>query len=428
YSALFVLLVPSHHHHRLSLLEPRFSFPLPPSARDFFFLGLLHTHSNLFTTMVASVVTASSRLENAGAGVMYFIFGLVVQTFFFGLYTILIWLSTRMLLERKLKTRVNQVMFGITTFMYLLSAAYWAFSVADGVDRMYEFIGLAVNPFKVTFDHTEVTKWSPLFNAVTLINYVLSDGVVVWRAWVICLRNHRKYLWITVVFLALTALTVTLTIVFRIAGLIVSPIDNLPKGSVLDRGIDILQICTLATSLLSNFTATGVVAATAWLGPLSNHSSAFSKGKANSLKSNRILLLVVESGVLYCISALTVLTASLIRLPQGTLGDLYTPVNVQIAGAYPCVVLLLVSTTKSLSESSFTDDSYLGTGSTPSQPIRFGSNSTESTTGKPISIHFARNPAMSGISGTESTIMDISSTRPSEEKGRQNRLSDDSFV
>jgi hypothetical protein len=86
YSALFVLLVPSHHHHRLSLLEPRFSFPLPPSARDFFFLGLLHTHSNLFTTMVASVVTASSRLENAGAGVMYFIFGLVVQTFFFGVF------------------------------------------------------------------------------------------------------------------------------------------------------------------------------------------------------------------------------------------------------------------------------------------------------------------------------------------------------
>jgi hypothetical protein len=61
-------------------------------------------------------------------------------------------------------------MFGITTFMYLLSAAYWAYSVADGVDRMYEFIGVAVNPSKVTFVHTEVTKWSPLFNAATLIN------------------------------------------------------------------------------------------------------------------------------------------------------------------------------------------------------------------------------------------------------------------
>jgi hypothetical protein len=65
-------------------------------------------------------------------------------------------------------------MFGITTFMYLLSAAYWAYSFADGVDRITEFITTAVDPFRTTFDHTEVTKWSPLFNAVTLINVSLS--------------------------------------------------------------------------------------------------------------------------------------------------------------------------------------------------------------------------------------------------------------
>ncbi|KAF7357720.1 hypothetical protein MVEN_00817900 [Mycena venus] len=382
--------------------------------------------------MASSVVSSSVRLHKAGQGLMFYILGLVVQTFVFGAYTILIWMSTRMLLARKLNTRVNQVMFGITTFMYVLSAAYWCYSVADGVDRMYEYIALAVNPFRVTFDHTEVTKWSPLFNAVMLINYVLSDGVVVWRAWVICLRNHRKYLWITMVFLALTALTVILTIAFRIAGVIISPINNLPKDSILGQGVDILQVATLATSLLSNFTATGVVAATAW-GHWRTIRSAFSEGKAGSLRTNRILLLVVETGVLYCISALTVLAASLIRLPQGTLGDLYTPVNVQLAGAYPTIVLLLVSTKKSLSESSFTDDDFSssGSGSAASQPIRFaklGTNSTGTTASSefPKPIHFARNPAMSG---TDSVIMDISSSRPSTEKfGRQNRLSDDTFV
>ncbi|KAJ6527639.1 hypothetical protein B0H19DRAFT_860878, partial [Mycena capillaripes] len=186
-----------------------------------------------------------------------------------------------------------------------------------------------------------------------VFQYVLSDGVVVWRAWVICLRNQRKYLWITIVFLALTAITVGLIIAFKIAYLIISPIKDLPKDSLLERGVDILQIATIAMSVLSNFTATGVVGATAWCHYRAIR-SAFSKGKASSLRTNRILLLVVESGVLYCISTVLVLVASLIRLPQGTLGDLYTPVNVQIAGAYPCVVLLLVSTKKSLSESSFT--------------------------------------------------------------------------
>ncbi|KAJ7187864.1 hypothetical protein C8R46DRAFT_1171180 [Mycena filopes] len=299
---------------------------------------------------------------------MYFVFDLVVSTFFFGVYTVLVWFATRNLLERKLTTRVNKAMFGIITFMYLLSAGYWAYSVADGVDRSRSFIDLAKNPLKFQPDHTEVTKWSPLFNALTLLNYVLSDGIVVWRAWIICRRDHRKYLWITIFFLILTAITVFLTILFRVIGLVQSPIANLPTNSVLGRGIDILQISTLVTSLLSNLTATGAVGATAW-GHWRTIRAAFSESKAGSLRTNHILLLVVESGVFYCLSAIMVLLSSLIRLPQGTLGDLYTPVNVQIAGAYPTIVLLLVSTTRSLSESSFTqgDDSYRDA----SQPIRF---------------------------------------------------------
>ncbi|KAJ7045893.1 hypothetical protein C8F04DRAFT_452508 [Mycena alexandri] len=120
-----------------------------------------------------------SQLDKAGAGVMYFMFGLVAQTAFFGMYTILVWFTTRSLLERKLTTQVSKVMFGIITFMYLLSAGYWAYSVADGVDRSHAFVNFARNPLLIQPDYTPVTQWSPLFNALTLINYVLSDGIVV---------------------------------------------------------------------------------------------------------------------------------------------------------------------------------------------------------------------------------------------------------
>jgi len=307
-------------------------------------------------------------------------------------------------------------MFAITLFMYLLSAAYWAYNIADGVDRMNGFISVAVNPFQRTFDHTRVTEWSPLFNAVTLINYVLSDGVVVWRAWVVCLRNHRKYLWVTMFFLSVTAITVALTIAFQIVSLVQAPFINLPNDSFLNRAINLVQVITLVTSLLSNLTATSVVGATA-LRHWRTMRSAFSEKK--STRSNKILVLVVESGVIYCISAITVLLSSLIRLPQGTLGDLYTPVNIQIAGAYPTVVLLLVSTQRSLNETTFTDETY--SDSTPAQPIRFG-NSPNSTvvnsSQTPISIHFARNPTMSG-GGAESVVGSF------REKGR---LSGDSMA
>jgi len=366
-----------------------------------------------------------ANLSADGVGVMYFMFGLVVQTFFFGVYTVLIWLSTRMLLQRKLNSTVNKVMFGITTFMYLLSAAYWAYSVANGVDRMFQYLHFALHPSSVLPDHTPVTQWSPLFNALTLINYVLSDGVVVWRAWIICVRKHRKFLWITFVLLGFTAITVLLTIAVRIVSLIESPINDLNSGNFLARAINILQITTLTTSLLSNLAATGVVAATA-LRHWRTIRAAFS-GKKNT-SSNHILLLVVESGVFYCFSALTVLLSSLIRLPHGTLGDLYQPVNIQIVGAYPSIVLLLVSTQRSLNESTFTDDAtFTGSTTSPSQPIKF--SNTNSTTGNrsqdPISINFARNPNMSRMGSMDSSSHDVSLS----EKGRQPRyLSDDSFA
>ncbi|KAJ7650954.1 hypothetical protein FB45DRAFT_28478 [Roridomyces roridus] len=277
--------------------------------------------------MVFTADAARLQIASAGTAMQYFVMGVVFQTLFFGLYTLLILLSTRMLLERKLNVTVNRALLGLTAFMYLLSAAYWAYNVADALDRMSQLTNYAQHPDAPLPDHTAVTQWSPLWNAVTLVNYVFSDAVVVWRAWIICRRHHRKFLWITIGFLGVTTITVFLTIVFRIVSTVQSPIHNL--NNVISRGIDILQVTTLITSLLSNLTATGVVGATAlyyWRNIRQNFSS-----ERNQTRSNQILLLVVESGVIYCVSSIIVLVASVIRLPHGALGDLYTPIQVQIA-------------------------------------------------------------------------------------------------
>ncbi|KAJ7187859.1 hypothetical protein C8R46DRAFT_1205091 [Mycena filopes] len=288
---------------------------------------------------------------------------------------------------------------------------YWAFSVAYGMDSSRSFISLAKNPLQVQPNHTEVTKWSPLFNALTLLNYVLSDGIVVWRAWIICRRDHRKYLWITIFFLVLTAITVFLTILFRVIALRPAPCDR--HSADYDAG----HVPAVKSNCNGRRWCYG-------MGPLAHDPQLrFLRAKAGSLRTNHILLLVVESGVFYCLSAIMVLLSSLIRLPEGTtLGDLYTPVNVQIAGAYPTIVILLASTTRSLSESSFTqgDDRYA------SQSIRFnGIIGSTSTPNQPSRIQFASNPALS--SGSVRETLDIL-----PEKGRHihnlNRLSDDSSV
>ncbi|KAJ7497648.1 hypothetical protein FB451DRAFT_1386872 [Mycena latifolia] len=328
---------------------------------------------------------SDAQVASAGKYIIYIVVGILLQTFFFGIYSVLIFLSTRMFLKRGLKMRTNRVMFSVTMFMYLLSAAYYAYSIANVMDRMQIYISTPRSPLSIDFDyfHDAVTKWSGLFNAVVLVNYVISDAVVVWRARIICLRNHRKYLWITIGFLVLTIASVACTIVFRIVAFIESPINDLVPDSVLGKGISILQISNLGLSLLSNLSATAVVGATAW-----QHRrrirDAF-KDTKQSTKADKVLALMAESGVLYCLSSIANIVAPLIRLPEGTLGDLYLAPSIQISGAYPLIVLLLVSMQQSLSETTLFDTSD----STPAnQKFQLG---------KTASIHFARNPELFGM-------------------------------
>lgn len=110
---------------------------------------------------------------------------------------------------------------------------------------------------------------------------MLSDAVVIWRAWAICQRSTRKYLWVTMGSFILTASTCTFdpkidippiyipvavfaTIGFRTVAFIQFPNNNLNKSIYLTPGLDILQLSSWTLSLLSNLSATVLVALTAW--------------------------------------------------------------------------------------------------------------------------------------------------------------------
>ncbi|KAJ7902142.1 hypothetical protein B0H14DRAFT_1271216 [Mycena olivaceomarginata] len=246
-----------------------------------------------------------------------------------------------MLMRRGLKAPANRVLMILTVFMYLLSAAYWVFRIADLVSRIQFFE-----------DHpqltavTPVTRFLTLFNALMLIIYVLCDGVVIWRARLVCSQDHRKYLYLPLFFLALTTLAVVGIIGLRILAI---SIRGFNKAPFFTKAVNILQVSAINMSLISNLSSTGVVGIATW-----QHREAIRDGFNKTTKGNRILSILLESGLLYCIAELLVLAFSFIRLPYNdTLGDFFTPVNVQIAGAYTPIVLLLVSMQKSLDETSF---------------------------------------------------------------------------
>ncbi|KAJ3885898.1 hypothetical protein GG344DRAFT_70130 [Lentinula edodes] len=221
--------------------------------------------------------------------------------------------------RRGLATRARKILFGMTIFMFLLSTANWIASISTLIQLLQAWF-LAPDP-----DSRSVPTYLPFFSALILVNYILTDGVVVWRAWVLCSVDGTKSLMMCFFMLGLATVSVCTTIVIRII-LLIDKRRSPELNSRLTQGIDVTQVATLVLSLATNSLATFLISLKAWRS-----------------KAGKIFALLIETGIIYSISCLTVLMSTLIPLKEGTLGDLYTPVNTQLAGIYPIVVLVLVT-------------------------------------------------------------------------------------
>ncbi|KAJ6544035.1 hypothetical protein B0H19DRAFT_1267340 [Mycena capillaripes] len=312
----------------------------------------------------SAAVAASSN--SARDSLLYFVFGLIAQTFVFAIYTLLFCLSTRILLKRKSKSMTDMLMLFTTVVMFFLSAAYWMFTCAHAATMLNAPTGSPIS------DHDEITQ-EALLSAIATINFVISDAVVIWRAWIISQHKLRKYLWVTGFFWVLTFIAVLTTIGFRVDALTES---KLAKAISLTPGLDVLQLLSWMLSLASNISATSIVAVTTWRHrEIVRDAFTYEDG---ATKSPRYSVLIVEIGVFYSISTLITLLSSLIQLPHGTLGDLYGPISIHIASAYPPIVILLVGMKRSLNQSAFL--ATLPPGSCPVYPLLRSATLTSTTT------------------------------------------------
>ncbi|PBL02983.1 hypothetical protein ARMGADRAFT_1058229 [Armillaria gallica] len=286
--------------------------------------------------------------DTAGLSVLYHTVTLACQTLVYGMYAIIMPICSYVMLRRGLRRKSHIFLFGMLVFMFSLSTVYWIISLYNDVNLItVQFV------HEVPLDDTGTThalkQGMPLMSALVLLNYVLTDGVVVWRAWVLCQDGYSKSLIIPLMFLCLTLLSILATIGLRVA---ITVLNDTQHTVIVDKGglvLDYLQVANLVMSLLTNICSTSIVGIKAW-----HHrhwvTSELQLKRKNITTAERILALLVESGIIYCLSGAMVLIATVIRLPFGTLGDVYTPVNVQFAGIYPAIVILLVTYRGELNE------------------------------------------------------------------------------
>ncbi|KAF9069465.1 hypothetical protein BDP27DRAFT_1325395 [Rhodocollybia butyracea] len=228
--------------------------------------------------------------------------------------------------------------------MYTLTTLYTAASIVHLIQIIQGSLLGFSSSFSSPIDFT-------LISALLYTNYSLTDGVVVWRAWVLCRNEYSIALSVCIFFLCCTTASGMSLIAIRIA---LSVISTARTGTTLKLAVDITQVSGLGLSLITNLIATTIVSMKAW-----RFREMFFSSGPHRPNTSRILVLIIESGVLYSISLIIVIVASIIRLPGGTLGDLYTPVNLQLAGIYLLVVLIMVNKNLTLDKgaTAFSSDS-----------------------------------------------------------------------
>ncbi|KAH8997061.1 hypothetical protein EDB83DRAFT_2606938 [Lactarius deliciosus] len=120
---------------------------------------------------------------------------------------------------------------------------------------------------------------------------------------------------------------------------------NRDKGRPADT-IDVFQEITLISLLITNILGTGIISLKAWR--YRRWTVADLKRVVNKrTKAERVMGLLVESGIPYVFSGVMLVASSLIRLPGShfILGSLYTQAAVHLAGMYPVIVVILVNHT-----------------------------------------------------------------------------------
>ncbi|KAF5360276.1 hypothetical protein D9758_009133 [Tetrapyrgos nigripes] len=339
-------------------------------------------------------------LQNVVQCTRFRVFPLLVETFLWASYTLLIVASTYILLSRGIRSRPKKIMLALTLAMYALSTLDWAIDVRHvWTDLEVSIPGQLVDPTNVEMQ-ASVNRMSTLLRVVQAftnnICVLLGDIVVCWRVSVVY-KNDKWVFWTAVAWLVILApllLTCNLT-------QIGVGFPNITHLHVLAGSQLYIDIFALSVSALINIWATVMIALKAWRSRYNLRLFLLKSSRKTFAES--IMTLFVESGIIYSVAWIA---KNVIIVPQ-VANTSYTNYAImimnQVVGMYPTIILVLVALHKSHTDHSFTYVAEAG-------PDRVGGFMS----GKPSTYSTALDPMSSIQDGTILVIterrMDTDST------------------
>lgn len=267
------------------------------------------------------------------------------QLLLYGVFILLFALSTSALWRCGLEARPTRMMFAITLASFVATTIYIVFGtqVFTAIQYRDDLVNLAVVD-KVGRD--TLIACAVLVDWMTALLTIISDGVVVWRTWVL----YSEQRW---VMLAPCALIVS-TIVTSLGYLILISMYPTPETLTFALLFARLWIASLSLSLATNVVATLLTFYKLWAYLRFRREM----GMHRALRSpvQKVMLLLVESSFVFCaIQGINLLVEFVPRTEQADTASYIVEEVVlstlQMATAmYPTIVVILVSQQRSLVE------------------------------------------------------------------------------
>ncbi|KAJ7075512.1 hypothetical protein B0H15DRAFT_866739 [Mycena belliarum] len=302
--------------------------------------------------VVSSALTAEQvqvHAEHLASTVNFRVFPILAETVLYGIFIVLIFFSSYILVTSGLRSPSSKLMLAATLIMFGLSTLDWAIDVHLLRDELN--ILVPADLIKPPPDHSRRLRVNTALQiSQAIMNNIcvlLSDTVVCWRVYMVYGRS-RRVLWTAAALLSalFSALFICNLTQIGIGFPSVRALHRLKPGELY------IDIIALALCALINMWATSMIAVKAW--QMRRDIRRYLKGTSRRTFAESVLALFVESGALY--TALWILK-NVIIIPsvEGSAYTYYATVFMyQITGMYPTLIIILVALNQSHLEHQFT--------------------------------------------------------------------------
>ncbi|SJK99802.1 uncharacterized protein ARMOST_03113 [Armillaria ostoyae] len=216
----------------------------------------------------------------------------VVEVLLYGMYTCLFLGSSYLLIFKREKAKVVIVMIVLNTIMWFMSTTHVTITIVK-IHWVYQR-GTERDGNTVILEGNNIPPGLYSLLALECVNFFIGDGIMLWRAWILCNRS-RWILWMSSI-LGVTAFATTASALLpRLWG-------KEPLTSAASDGLFAGVHATIAMilTLSINVWATSLVAYRTWTHHRLIRSLTGASFASQFFKQHGILSLMIESGVFYC--------------------------------------------------------------------------------------------------------------------------------